>query len=46
MIVRSPDPDVVIPDTPTAFTSYVLRHAKRLAAKPALSDGVSGRVYA
>lgn len=43
MIVRSPDPDIVIPDTP--FTPYVLRQAKRLVNKPALIDGLSGRTY-
>ena len=43
MIVRSPFPDVDIPDMP--FTPFVLRHAERLAAKPALIDGVSGRTY-
>ena len=43
MIVRSPDPDIVIPDTP--FAPYVLRQAERLANKPALIDGVDGRTY-
>jgi acyl-CoA synthetase (AMP-forming)/AMP-acid ligase II len=43
MIVRSPDPDVVIPDIP--FAQYVLRQTERLAGKPALIDGVSGRTY-
>ncbi|HEU5441767.1 MAG TPA: 4-coumarate--CoA ligase family protein [Ktedonobacterales bacterium] len=43
MIVRSPDPDVVIPDTP--FAPYVLRQAERLAGKLALIDGASGRAY-
>jgi len=43
MIVRSSDPDVVIPDTP--FAPYVLRQAERLADKPALIDGVDGHTY-
>lgn len=43
MIVRSPDPDIVIPDTP--FAPYVLRQAERLANKPALIDGSNGRTY-
>jgi acyl-CoA synthetase (AMP-forming)/AMP-acid ligase II len=43
MIVRSPDPDIVIPDTP--FAPYVLRQAARLADKPALIDGVSDHTY-
>lgn len=43
MIVRSPDPDVIIPDTP--FAPYVLRQAERLAEKPALIDGISGHTY-
>jgi acyl-CoA synthetase (AMP-forming)/AMP-acid ligase II len=41
MIFRGPYPDVVIPDTP--LTPFVLRHADRLADKPALIDGPSGR---
>src|SRR3712207_2817055 len=41
MIFRSPYPDVAIPDTP--LTPFVLRHAARLAAKPALIDAASGR---
>ena len=41
MIYRSPYPDVEIPDLPLA--SFVLRHAERLATKPALIDGPSGR---
>ena len=36
MIFRSPYPDVAIPDAPLA--AYVLRHAERLAEKPALID--------
>src|SRR5215469_6477577 len=43
MIFRSPFPDVTIPDAP--FTPFVLRHAERLSAKPALIDGVTGRAY-
>jgi acyl-CoA synthetase (AMP-forming)/AMP-acid ligase II len=41
MIFRSPSPDVVIPDI--SLTPFVLRHAARLADKPALIDGLSGR---
>ncbi len=43
MIFRSPLPDVTIPDVP--FAPFVLRHAGRLAEKPALIDGVTGRAY-
>ena len=42
MIFRSPYPDVAIPDVP--LTPFILRHAERLANKPALIDGVSGRM--
>src|SRR5881397_1573369 len=42
MIIRSASPDVSIPDV--SITEYVLRHAQRLADKPALIDGPSGRV--
>src|SRR4051812_34337261 len=42
MIFQSPSPPIVIPETP--LTSFVLRHADRLADKPALIDGPSGRV--
>src|SRR5688572_9523060 len=41
MIYRSPYPEVEIPDLP--LTPFVLRHAERLATKPALIDGPSGR---
>lgn len=41
MIYKSQFPDVAIPDT--LLTPYVLRHAERLADKPALVDGASGR---
>ena len=41
MIFRSPYPDVAIPDV--ALTPFILRHAERLANKPALIDGPSGR---
>lgn len=41
MVVRSPYPDVVIPDVPLA--PFVLRHAAELGARPALIDGPSGR---
>jgi acyl-CoA synthetase (AMP-forming)/AMP-acid ligase II len=42
MIFRSPYPDIAIPETP--LTPFVLRHAARLADKPALIDGPTGRV--
>ena len=41
MIVRSTSPDVAIPDV--TITEFVLREATRLADKPALIDGPSGR---
>lgn len=41
MIHKSLFPDVTIPDT--LLTPFVLRHADRLADKPALVDGASGR---
>lgn len=41
MIAKSPYPDISIPDT--ALTPYILRHATRLAGKPALIDGPTGR---
>ena len=41
MIFKSPDPDIAIPDY--SFTEHVLRNADRLADKPALIDGPSGR---
>lgn len=41
MIHRSPLPDIEIPDV--ALTEYVLRHASRLAEKPAVIDGSTGR---
>jgi acyl-CoA synthetase (AMP-forming)/AMP-acid ligase II len=40
-VVRSPWPDPEIPDVD--LTSFVLRHAQRLAGQPALIDGASGR---
>jgi acyl-CoA synthetase (AMP-forming)/AMP-acid ligase II len=42
MIFRSPLPDVEIPDMP--LTPFVLGNAARFADRPALVDGVSGRV--
>jgi len=42
MIFRGPFPDVTIPEV--AITPYVLEKAKALGDKPALIDGVSGRV--
>ncbi len=42
MIFRSPFPDVTIPDV--SLASFVLRHAERLADRPALIDASSGRV--
>jgi acyl-CoA synthetase (AMP-forming)/AMP-acid ligase II len=41
MAVQSPWPTPEIPETD--LTSFVLRHAERLADKPALIDGPSGR---
>ncbi len=41
MIHSSPLPSLNIPDVP--LTDHVLRHASRLADKPALIDGSSGR---
>jgi 4-coumarate--CoA ligase len=41
VIHTSPFPDVEIPDT--SLVSFVLRHAARLADKPALIEGPSGR---
>lgn len=40
MIFRGPYPEVAIPGGPV--TPFVLRHAARLADKPALIDGVTG----
>lgn len=42
-IIRSPYPDVDIPDTD--LTAYVLRHASRLGSKPALVCGATGQQY-
>jgi acyl-CoA synthetase (AMP-forming)/AMP-acid ligase II len=41
MIVRSSHPDITIPNS--ALTPFVLRHAHRLADKPALIEAVTGR---
>src|SRR5437762_8455532 len=41
MIIRSTSPDVATPDV--TITDFVLRQASRLADKPALIDGPSGR---
>jgi acyl-CoA synthetase (AMP-forming)/AMP-acid ligase II len=41
MIHRSPSPDIAIPDVDVC--TFVLRHAARLADKPAIVDGPSGR---
>src|SRR5437667_6646571 len=41
MITKSTSPDVAIPDV--TITDFVLRQATRLADKPALIDGPSGR---
>jgi acyl-CoA synthetase (AMP-forming)/AMP-acid ligase II len=41
MIIRSPSPDVQIPDIP--LTEFVLQRASELADKPALIDGPTGR---
>ena len=40
MIFHSPYPAIEIPDT--ALTPFVLRHASRLADKPAMIDGLTG----
>lgn len=42
MIFRSPYPDVTIPEVP--LTPFVLRQADSLTTKPALIDGITGRV--
>ncbi|MCE7984911.1 MAG: 4-coumarate--CoA ligase family protein [Caldilinea sp. CFX5] len=42
MIVRSPYPDVAIPEMP--FTQFVYQRAQALATKPALIDGPTGRM--
>ncbi len=42
MIIRSDTPDIEIPVV--SITDYVLRHADRLADKPALIEASSGRV--
>ena len=43
MIFRSPHPDVQIPNVP--LTPFVLRHATRLADKPAIVDGLTGHGF-
>jgi hypothetical protein len=43
MILRSPHPDVEIPDVPLA--GFVLSRAGELGDKPALIDGPSGRGF-
>src|SRR5260370_37382874 len=42
MIVRSPFPDVTIPEVP--LTQFVLQLAQELGDKPALIEGPTGRV--
>lgn len=42
MIFKSPYPEIEIPDTPVA--SFILEHATRFGARPALIDGQTGRV--
>src|SRR5260370_10678634 len=42
MIVRSPYPDVTIPEIP--LTQFVLQRAEKLGDKPALIEGPTGRV--
>jgi acyl-CoA synthetase (AMP-forming)/AMP-acid ligase II len=42
MIFRSPFPDVEIPEVP--LTEFVFKHAAERAERPALIEGVSGRV--
>ena len=41
MIFKSPYPNIEIPDTPVG--SFILEHAPRFAAQPALIDGRTGR---
>jgi len=41
MIIKSPYPDITIPDT--AFTPFVLQKASSIPDKPALIDGPTGR---
>jgi acyl-CoA synthetase (AMP-forming)/AMP-acid ligase II len=41
MIFKSPYPNIEIPDAPVA--SFILEHASRFAAQPALIDGRTGR---
>jgi acyl-CoA synthetase (AMP-forming)/AMP-acid ligase II len=41
MILKSPSPDVTIPDV--TVPQFILRRAERLAGKPALIDGPTGR---
>jgi len=41
MIFKSPYPNIEIPDVPVA--SFILEHAPRFAAQPALIDGRTGR---
>lgn len=43
LVLTSPLPDVVIPNTP--LTPVVFRHVEKLADKPAVIDGSSGRSY-
>ena len=43
MIHRSPYPDVTIPDT--ALAPFLLQHAGRLADKPAIIEGETGRTF-
>ncbi len=43
MIFRSPYPDVTISDLPLA--PYLLRHARRLADKPAFINAATGQTY-
>ena len=43
MIFRSPYPDVQVPNVP--LTPFVLRHATRLADKPAIIDGLTGQGF-
>ena len=43
MMIRSPYPDIDIPDTP--LVPFVLQHAKTLSDKTAIVCGASGRSY-
>src|SRR5712691_6875637 len=43
MIFKSPYPDIAIPEVP--LTDFILEHAPRFSAKPALIDGSTGQTF-